>query len=112
MWGVSLHPARLLTSPEARVLDRREGRTTIAVDGLVCGVCAARTRRALAGIDGVRAVEVDLARGLAHIEHGRVPPEVEALRRALDGVVVANGWRRRLARLARLDRRHRRRRVA
>ena len=77
----------------------------MAIDGLVCGVCAARTQRALAGLPGVAAVEVDLASGLATIEHAAstragAPPDGAALQAALDGVVVAIGLRRWLARWA------------
>ena len=77
----------------------------MAIDGLVCGVCAARTRSAFARLSGVAAVEVDLASGLASIEHaaavlGDAPPDGAALQAALDGVVVAVGLRRWLARWA------------
>ena len=101
-----LYPARLLTAPRARVIARSRGRSLVAIDGLVCGVCAARTRRALSRVCGVGAVEVDLARGVATIEHDSPPdgaapdgaaPDEQTLRRALAGVVVAAGLRRRLA---------------
>jgi len=113
MWRpYRLYPARLLTAPEARVIGRSSGRSLVAIDGLVCGVCAARTGRALARMRGVAAVEVDLARGVATIEHARAAADdaavddaapdvaaldVAALERALQGVVVAARLRRRLA---------------
>ena len=118
MWRLprlqGLHLARVLTAPDARVIERSNGRSVVAIDGLVCAFCAARTRRALSGVRGVGAAEVDLARGLATIEHaGAAPgdqsPDDAALLRALEGVVVAPGLRRRLAAFAARRGRHRRR---
>ena len=110
-----MHPARVLTAPEARVIERSNGRSVVAIDGLVCALCAARTRVALFQVRGVGAVEVDLERGLATIEHGPAAadgpsPDNAALQRALEGVVVAAGLRRWLAAFAaRLGRREARR---
>ena len=113
MWRLprlhGLHLARVLTAPDARVIERSNGRSVVAIDGLVCAFCAARTRRALSGVRGVGAVEVDLARGLATIEHAGAAPDNAALQRALDGVVVAPGLRRRLAAFAARHGRHGRR---
>ena len=54
MWRLlRMHPARLLTTPEARVIERSNGRSVVAIDGLVCAVCAARTRAALSQVRGV-----------------------------------------------------------
>ena len=96
----SLHLSRLLTAPAVRPLARGEGRAVVAIDGLVCGLCAARARRALAGVEGVRGVEVDLDRGVAAIECGAEGPPASELRAALEGVVIGMGARRWVARLA------------
>lgn len=89
---------RLRTAPAVRVLARGRASTRVAVDGLVCGVCAMRTGSALARVPGVHAVRVDLAGGTAEVEHAvGEPPDEEALRRALASVVVARGLRRWLA---------------
>ena len=100
-----IHPSRLLTAPTLRPVARDEGRTTLAVDGLVCGLCAARTRAALAGVEGVRRVDVDLGRGVAVVEHDGETPRLDAMRGALDRVVVAMPLRRLLERVARVRRR-------
>ena len=97
---LAFHPLRLFTVPEVRVADGSPRRSRLAVDGLVCGVCARRAGRALAGVDGVRKATVDLARGEATIEH-ELPPDPAALQRAIERVVLGMGWRRRLARWAR-----------
>lgn len=95
---LTMHWQRLRTAPALRVVERAGGSTRVAVDGLVCGVCAARTQAALARVPGVRAVRVDLARGAAEVEHavGGAPCD-EALARALASVVVAMRLRRWLA---------------
>ncbi len=106
--ALRFHPSRLLTAPALRPpaggeAGRAEGgeRTAVAVDGLVCGLCASRARRALAAVEGVRGVRVDLARGLATLEHARgAPPSAAALRAALERSAVGLRWRRLLARLA------------
>ena len=109
--ALRLYPSRLLTAPDARLLDapgdreaRGDGggeRAAVALDGLVCGLCAARARRALAAVEGVRGVRVDLARGLATLEHeAGAPPSAAALRDALEGAAAGLRWRRLFARLA------------
>ena len=99
--ALRLHLSRLLTAPEVRVIERGEGRSLIAVDGLVCGACAGRASRALAGVEGVRGVEVDLDRGVAFLEHDGELPRPTAMQSALDRVVVALPLRRLIARLVR-----------
>lgn len=94
-----IHPSRLGTAPGLRTIERGDGYTRFAVDGLVCGMCAGRTRSALADIEGVHDVEVDLARGVAVVHHEGDLPRMSAMQRALDRVVIALPVRRLLDRL-------------
>jgi len=97
-----LHPRRLLVAPRVDVLEGG----ALRVDGMVCAVCAARTRAALASVSGVESADVDLEAGTARL---RLAPgasvdraDLEAmLQRALDGVVVGLGMRCRLERITR-----------
>ncbi|MFA7297588.1 MAG: heavy metal-associated domain-containing protein [Dehalococcoidia bacterium] len=100
-----VHPSRLASAPRLRVLGSAvadvtssEGATQhLAVDGLVCAVCAARTAHALRAVPGVRAVRVDLDRGTAEVEVD-TPVSPAALKAALASVVVAPGARRAMER--------------
>ena len=96
------YPLRLLRLPALRLRSRSARRTTFAIDGLVCGLCAARAQRALAEVSGVERVRVDLSLGVVELEHAgpTAGPELPALSRALDGVVIARGARRAVAKLA------------
>ena len=105
-WSVlPIHPSRLRTAPAVRAIERGESRTTFAVDGLVCGLCATRTRTALTGVEGVRDVRVDLERGVAVVEHEGDLPRLATLQGALDRTVIALPVRRLIDRLAHPGRR-------
>ena len=104
--ALHIHPSRLRTAPAVRVLERGEDCTTFAIDGLVCGLCADRTRDALTGVDGVRGVRVDLERGVAVVEHEGDVPGLTTLQGALDRVVVARPLRKLLDRLTHPRRHH------
>ena len=94
------YPLRLLRAPALRIVSRSPGVTVLAVDGLVCRLCAARTRVALAAVPGVEGASVDLASGLVELRHrGATGPQLDCVSRALDGVVVARAARRALAAL-------------
>ncbi|MDE2695998.1 MAG: heavy metal-associated domain-containing protein [Chloroflexota bacterium] len=97
--ALQIRPSRLRTAPRLRTVERGEGHTTFAVDGLVCGMCAARTRSALSDVEGVRGVDVDLERGVAVVRHDDDPPRMATMQRAVDGVVIALPVRRLLDRL-------------
>jgi copper chaperone CopZ len=97
-------PRRLFSYPSVAVrrLERGDGDATLAVlsiDGLVCDVCAARAQRALAGLPGATAAEVDLEAGAASVTFAGQAPSEEALSEAVEGVVLLRPARRRLARL-------------
>lgn len=67
----------------------------LALRGVVCHVCAVRTRHALEGVAGVESVEVDLANSEARIRYAAgMTPDETALQRALDGAVVGTRVRR------------------
>ena len=97
--ALHVRPSRLRTAPTLRAVERGDGSTTFAVDGLVCGLCATRTRSALSDIEGVRNVEVDLERGVAVVEHEGDPPPLAAMQQAVDRVVIALPVRKLLDRL-------------
>lgn len=94
---VRVHPSRLASAPRLRVLAAEGATLRLAVDGLVCGVCAARTASVLRSVPGVQAARVDLDRGTAEVvTSGPVP--TGALEAALASVVVAAGARQVLER--------------
>ena len=93
-------PHRLLIFPHLGSTRHEGDRSTIAVEGLVCSVCASRTRTAFARIPGVQAVEVDLERGEAVLLHD-APRDRRALEQALEAVVVLPGARRLIERVTR-----------
>jgi len=95
------YPLRLLRAPALRLRSRSERRSTFAIDGLVCGLCAARTQGALAEVAGVQRVRVHLSAGVVELEHEALVagPELSALSRALDGAVIARGARSAVARI-------------
>ena len=98
---VRLYPRRLLRAPALRPLERTPTRSLFAVEGLVCGLCAARTQRALAAVEGAGDVAVDLANATVELRHpGGSAPSLAALSVALEGVVIAGGARRALAAVA------------
>ena len=104
--GLRIRPRRLFSYPRVTLqrLERRDGGGTLAelsVDGLVCDVCAARARRALADLPGATAAEVDLESGAASVTFGGQSASEEALAGAVEGVVLLRPARRWLARLRR-----------
>lgn len=76
------------------LVDAEDGER-VALRGVVCSVCAVRTRQALESVPGVASVDVDLASSEARVRYvtGALPNEA-ALQRALDRVVVGVGIRR------------------
>ena len=93
-----IHPSRLASAPAAHILSTTSDITRVRIDGLVCGVCAARTRTALERLPGVRSVHVNLETGTALIECD--PSDIHTInRRDLDAAlhsVVLGMWARRL----------------
>jgi Cu+-exporting ATPase len=73
----------------------------LCVDGLVCDVCAVRARKALAGLPGATAAEVDLESGAASVTFAGPAASEQAMARAVERVVLLRRARRWLARLSR-----------
>ena len=96
MRRLQLHPRRLLSAPRLRISAKGEDASELEIEGLVCGVCATRTARALRTVPGVRRASVDLECGTARIEHEGDAPNLARLAEALDGAVVARPWRLRI----------------
>lgn len=100
-----VHPLRLASAPRLRVLGRPSGDEAatlhLAVDGLVCAACAARTASALRALPGVHAAHVDLDRGTAEVVmvQASTPPSAATLEAALASVVVAPWARRAIERV-------------
>ena len=104
-----IRPRRLLSYPRVTVrrFERGDGDCTeavLSIDGLVCDVCAARTRRALGGLPGATAAEVDLETGAATVSFAGQPASEEAMTQAVEGEVLLRPARRWLARLSAIRR--------
>ncbi len=103
-----LHPRRLLSAPRVEVTSVAAGAAQVTVHGLVCGVCALRTRAALESVAGVREACVDLDAGTATLalasgatlDASSVRAMQRDMQRALDRVVVAMPVRRAIQRTA------------
>ena len=106
--GLRIRLRRLFSYPRVTLrrlerpdLDRGATLAELSVDGLVCNVCAARARRALADLPGATAAEVDLESGAACVAFTGQAASEEAMARAVEGVVLLRPARRWLARLRR-----------
>lgn len=104
--GFRFHVGRLTQAPRIDMASEagasgEASERTLALRGVVCGVCAARTESALRSVPGVESATVDLEGSRARL---RLSPGAEvdavALQRALEGVVVGMGVRRRIEGLA------------
>jgi copper chaperone CopZ len=97
-------PRRLFVCPQVKVGASQgpedNARTTLRVEGLLCSLCAARTRVALESLPGVWAAQVDLDAGRATIEHNRALAGTPALVKAVESAVVLRPLRRLLATVA------------
>lgn len=98
--AIPLLPWRLFTEPAVTEVHHTSGHTALRVEGLMCGLCAARTRAELAALPGVETAAVDLRTGRAVLTHPGDGPGEAALRAALERVVVLPEGRRWVARLA------------
>ncbi len=102
--GLRVHLRRLLVAPaiEGATASNEDGLRTYRLSGVVCGVCATRTEDALRFVPGVEVATVDLDASRATL---RLAPgatvDAPALQRALEGVVVGMGMRRRIERATR-----------
>ena len=85
-------------TPRARLLSASEDELSLAVDGLVCGVCAGRVQSALAQLPGVASAECSLETGEARVRLERAAAETDWIR-AVESTVILPGARRWLTRL-------------
>lgn len=93
------HVDRIVDAPRVTVgaNDPRE----LALRGVVCGVCAARTRSALLRVPGIESVVVDLASSTARVRYAPGAQVDEAtMQRALERAVIGMGARRAIERVA------------
>ena len=85
-------------TPRARLLSASEDELRLAVDGLVCGVCAGRVQSALAQMPGVASAECSLETGEARVRLERADAETDWIG-AVESTVILPGARRWLTRL-------------
>ncbi len=100
-----LIPHRAFIEPKASVLEAKASgdgaSATLRVEGLLCSACAAKVRRRLEGVEGVRSAKVDLDRGEACVTYDTDRTTPEALIAAIEGAVILRPARRLLAALGR-----------
>lgn len=85
-------------TPRARLLSASEDELRLAVDGLVCGVCAGRVQSALAQMPGVASAECSLETGEARVRLEHADAETDWIG-AVESTVILPGARRWLTRL-------------
>ena len=94
-------PHRMFVYPRAGVATSEgpdeHACTTLRVEGLLCGVCAARVQSVLESLPGVRKAQVDWNEGNATVEHDRTLAETRVLVEAVESAVVLRPLRRVLA---------------
>jgi len=94
-------PRRLLIEPQAAVTRWDATEATLRIEGLVCTACAARVRRRLERIAGVRSARVDLDRGEAFVTYDPACISPKGVVAAVEGTVLFPTARRLLAAISR-----------
>ena len=97
-------PKRALSEPRAAIV-RLEGAgagstATLRIDGLVCSACAARVRRRLERVEGVREARVDLDWGEACVTFDATRATPATFVQAIGRAALFRPLRRLLARAA------------
>lgn len=85
-------------TPRARLLSASQDEVRLAVDGLVCGVCAGRVQSALAQLPGVASAECSLETGEARVRLEHADADADWIG-AVESTVILPGARRWLTRL-------------
>lgn len=88
----------LPVTPRARLLSASQDEVRLAVDGLVCGVCAGRVQSALAQLPGVASAECSLETGEARVQLEHADADADWIG-AVESTVILPGARRWLTRL-------------
>lgn len=88
----------LPATPRARLLSASQDEVRLAVDGLVCGVCAGRVQSALAQLPGVAFAECSLETGEARVRLEHADADADWIG-AVESTVILPGARRWLTRL-------------
>ena len=92
---------RLRSTPAARVSRRGSNSAEIAVEGLVCSLCAARVASALRSLPGVTDASCSLEDGVAIVRLSGAEVEADDLIGAVEGSAIFMPVRRALSRLLR-----------
>lgn len=58
-------------------------KAVIPVEGMTCGSCAGKVKTALMALDGVQAVNVDVAQGEAHVDYDEAKITIAAIVKAI-----------------------------
>ncbi len=61
-------------------------KTTLKVSGMTCDHCKASVTKALEGLDGVTAVQVDLSSKQAVVEHDAPGPDQAQMKAAVEAI--------------------------
>lgn len=85
-------------TPRARLLSASQDEVRLAVDGLVCGVCAGRVQSALAQLPGAASAECSLETGEARVRLEHADADADWIG-AVESTVILPGARRWLTRL-------------
>ena len=85
-------------TPRARLLSASQDEVRLAVDGLVCGVCAGRVQSALSQMPGVASAECSLEAGEARVRLEHADADADWIG-AVESTVILPGARRWLTRL-------------
>ena len=74
---MQLRLEHLPITPRARILSATDDEVRLAVDGLVCNICAGRVQTALARLPGVASAECSLESGEARVRLADPRAEVD-----------------------------------
>jgi len=83
--GVALATPVLVFAEKPQVVQAQSALTTVSipVKGMACGSCAARVKKTLSAIDGVKSVEVSQPNGSASVRYVAAKVSGEQLRDAV-----------------------------
>ncbi len=98
--AVSLDPATRTREPADGSADIQPSRVLFQIEGMTCGGCVATIKSSLAGFDGIKDIQVDVATGTAAVLYdSRKIGDVEKLAQA----ITASGYQATVARVVDAD---------